>query len=129
MQRIFPNNPFFKPQAPLNLLARQTILLKSQTQTPVEIAKEFNLSIKRVEAIIRLQSVPCSVDTQPLSKNMDELLNASSLGQFKEELRPMTINPIKPFMQFIDEEASFTPAVSLLTRMLLNYSSVNHSKT
>ena len=52
-------NPFFKPQPPLNNKIKEEIWLKftQEEQTPRKIGTDYGISLKRVEAILKLKKM------------------------------------------------------------------------
>jgi hypothetical protein len=112
-------NPQFKPKPPLSDTTRTAIFKLYQTKksTPRELADEFGISLVRTEAILRLkalqQTLPQSLMQSDFSLKMDQALASETITPSKtrrEPLRQPTLNPIAPFLQFLNEEDSFTPA-------------------
>jgi len=52
-------NPLFKPQPPLNDITKEEIWLKftQAEQTPRKIGTDYGISLKRVEAILKLKKM------------------------------------------------------------------------
>lgn len=52
-------NPFFKPQPPLSDSTKEEIWLKftQEGQTPRKIGTDYGVSLKRVEAILKLKKL------------------------------------------------------------------------
>lgn len=118
----FPMNPFFKPKPPLSDDTRTEMfkLYKGDPEkwTPRALADAFGISILRTEAILRLKAIQHN-QAQGLiqshySYKMDYALGAetvtlSDTNPRREPIRETTLNPISPFLQFLEEEDSFTP--------------------
>ncbi|CAI2169364.1 17224_t:CDS:2 [Funneliformis geosporum] len=111
----FPMNPFFKPQPPLNDRTKEEIWLKftEAEQTPRKIGGEYGISIKRVEAILKLKKMEKEMIKkgitlqENLRENMESLLGARSFHT--EPLTDMLPKIGKPNFTLVDENKDFSP--------------------
>lgn len=129
----FPMNPLFRPPPPLSDQTRSRIYSHYRQNpglhTPRALAEHFGISIARVYAVLRLKSVqetlvaagkPLHVD---LAAGMDKMLGAKNIAPNQgprirpmEPVRESTVNPLKPFLLFLDEEEAFSPSVLLINK-------------
>ncbi|CAG8466290.1 7881_t:CDS:2 [Funneliformis mosseae] len=111
----FPMNPLFKPQPPLNDRTKEEIWLKftEAEQTPRKIGGEYGISLKRVEAILKLKKMEKEMIKkgitlqENLRENMESLLGARSFHA--EPLTDMLSKIGKPNFTLVDENKDFSP--------------------
>lgn len=70
-------NPFFKPQPPLSDSTKEEIWLKftQEGQTPRKIGIDYGVSLKRVEAILKLKKLEKDMDKKVCLFNYNFLLS------------------------------------------------------
>ncbi|CAG8532117.1 3371_t:CDS:2 [Gigaspora margarita] len=120
----FPMNPQYKPQPPLTDSTKESIWKKfiETGQSVRELGTFYGISIKRVEAILKLKKLEKDMIQQgvPIQKNfslnMEKMLGARSHRQ--EPLTDMLPKVGKPKFSLVDEDDKFTPedAAKLLNR-------------
>ncbi|KAG9305053.1 hypothetical protein G9A89_007456 [Geosiphon pyriformis] len=122
----FPMNPLFKPKPPLDNAIKDKIyiMFTENGQSTVNIGEELGISIKRVEAVLKLkhqekkmisQGIPIETD---FCKNMESMLGVKPDKRAKEPLRNIIPKVNKPFFVLVGEDDEFTPddAAKLLKR-------------
>ncbi|KAI9294575.1 hypothetical protein K502DRAFT_316846 [Neoconidiobolus thromboides FSU 785] len=115
----FPMNPFFKPHKPVSEENKKKIFdyykQNPKVNTPRKLGNIFRLSVKRVEAILKLKSLQEELITKGKEKfilqtnfqiGMEKLLGVSNMHD-KEELEPILPEINKPLFRAIDEEVEF----------------------
>ncbi|CAB5363054.1 unnamed protein product [Rhizophagus irregularis] len=123
----FPMNPFFKPQPPLSDSTKEEIWLKftQEGQTPRKIGTDYGVSLKRVEAILKLKKLEKDMDKKGitlqknLSENIEKMLGARS---FCAEPLTDTLPKVGvPNFETVDENQDFSPedAAKILRRPTL----------
>ncbi|CAG8785232.1 8780_t:CDS:2 [Cetraspora pellucida] len=111
----FPMNPQYKPQPPLSDFAKEEIWKRfiETGQSVRELGTFYGVSIKRVEAILRLKKLEKDMIQQgvPIQKNfsinMEKMMGARSHRQ--EPLTEMLPKVGKPKFHLVDEGKKFTP--------------------
>ncbi|KAG0165255.1 hypothetical protein DFQ28_009032 [Apophysomyces sp. BC1034] len=124
----FPNNPLFRPRPPLSDESRQKIYdaYKANPEISVrQLASKFYLSLKRVEAILKLKAAEEEmmangfVLQKKFAKGMEELMGCESkVITVQEPLVDIFPSVNKPKFQRMEENATFTPkdAADVLNR-------------
>ncbi|RUS17084.1 eukaryotic mitochondrial regulator protein-domain-containing protein [Endogone sp. FLAS-F59071] len=112
----FPMNPFFRPNPPVADKIREAIYKSytqnSETKTPRILATEYNLSIRRVEAILKLKALESRmveggfIPQKGFTKGMEQLLGTES--QLRESLKEMVPQVGKPRFKMVQEEVEFS---------------------
>ncbi|RIA98038.1 eukaryotic mitochondrial regulator protein [Glomus cerebriforme] len=132
----FPMNPFFKPQPPLNDHAKEEIWVKftEAEQTPRKIGTDYGISLKRVEAILKLKKMEKDMVKKGITLQVDlrerieKMLGARSFRA--EPLTDTLPNVGKPNFEIIDENQNFSPkdAAKILRRPALSKIQEKESK-
>ncbi|CAO3670041.1 unnamed protein product [Umbelopsis ramanniana] len=128
-QTPFPMNPLFKPVLPLSDAVREKIFQQYVSEpekwTVRKLATEHNLSLARVDAILKLKAQEKQMMGEgiPLQtkflKGMEKLIGVQhSERNLRETLIEIQPDVNKPKYQIIDEESQFTPedAAKVLNR-------------
>ncbi|KAF9429288.1 hypothetical protein BGZ76_001541 [Entomortierella beljakovae] len=115
----FPMNPLFKPTPPMSNKAKEEIykLHRSDSTewTPRKLGMKFNISIKRVEAILKLKHLEKEmveegfVVQENLTKGMEQLMGVK--GERFSIFEPLTDilpNVGSPKFEAVDEDQTFT---------------------
>ncbi|GBB86856.1 hypothetical protein RclHR1_01330010 [Rhizophagus clarus] len=123
----FPMNPLFKPQPPLNDRTKEEIWLKftQEGQIPRKIGIDYGISLKRVEAILKLKKLEKDMVgkgitlQQNLCEKIEKMLGARSFCV--EPLTDTLPNVGKPNFETVDENRDFSEkdAAKLLRRPTL----------
>ena len=114
----FPLNPYFKPNPPISNQTKQAIYQRYlEKSTPRQLAEEYGLGLERVNAILRLKALEkqnqekgIPIETH-LCQGMESYLGAIHVqpDSKREPLRQQPGHPLKPFLQFVDEQVHVTP--------------------
>ncbi|KAI7905942.1 eukaryotic mitochondrial regulator protein-domain-containing protein [Cokeromyces recurvatus] len=116
----FPTNPLFKPRPPLSDARRQEIydafISDPKTWTVRQLATKYGLSLKRVEAILKLKSAEKELEMngfalqKKFNKGMEQLMGVDhTMELLKEPLIDVFTNIGKPKFKTLKEDASFSP--------------------
>ncbi|KAF9578749.1 hypothetical protein BGW38_005302 [Lunasporangiospora selenospora] len=117
----FPMNPLFKPTPPLSNMTKDEIykLHMSDTSkwTPRQLGTKFNISIKRVEAVLRLKHLEQEmiangfVAQENFTKGMEQLMGVKHrrTAEMGEPLTDILPQVGSPKFATVDEEDQFTP--------------------
>ncbi|KAF9977391.1 hypothetical protein BGZ73_006138 [Actinomortierella ambigua] len=118
----FPMNPLFKPAPPISNSTKDEIykLHRSDTNkwTPRQLGSKYNISIKRVEAILRLKHLEQEmvkegfIPQTKFTQGMEQLLGVRKerAAIYAEPLVDVLPQVGAPKFEAIDEEANFTAA-------------------
>ncbi|KAG0204572.1 hypothetical protein BGX28_003543 [Mortierella sp. GBA30] len=116
----FPMNPLFKPTPPISNIAKEEIykLHRSDSTkwTPRQLGMKYNISIKRVEAILRLKHLEKEmiaegfVPQEKFTKGMEQLMGvkAERSAAIVEPLTDILPQVGSPKFEAVDEEETFT---------------------
>ncbi|KAF9291668.1 hypothetical protein BGZ68_002990 [Mortierella alpina] len=116
----FPMNPLFKPTPPMSNIAKEEIykLHRSDSTkwTPRQLGMKYNISIKRVEAILRLKHLEKEmiaegfVPQENFTKGMEQLMGvkAERSAAITEPLTDILPQVGSPKFEAVDEEEEFT---------------------
>jgi hypothetical protein len=114
----FPLNPTFRPNPPLTDATRRAIFAQWQRDptywTPRQLSQSYGISIKRVEAILKLKALEARmvadgfVVQTDYVKGMEQMLVAQSKPIIRENVREMIPSVGKPRYVAIDEDSTFT---------------------
>lgn len=128
-QSPFPMNPLFKPVLPLSNAIREKIFQQytsdPTTWTVRKLATEHNISLRRVDAILKLKAQEKQMESQgiPLQskylKGMEKLIGVQQSDRnLTEPLIQIQPEVKKPKYQILDEDSDFTPedAAKVLNR-------------
>ncbi|CAG8531035.1 1126_t:CDS:2 [Ambispora gerdemannii] len=113
----FPMNPLFKPEPPLHNSFKDKIyeLFTEQGLSPRQIGHTYSISIKRVEAILRLKHLEKKMQAKgkPLQtdfcKNMEAMLGVKPDKRINEPLHVILPRVNRPLFELVDEDEEFTP--------------------
>ncbi|KAI1310796.1 hypothetical protein EDD11_003673 [Mortierella claussenii] len=117
----FPMNPLFKPTPPISNSAKEEIyrLHRSDSRkwTPRQLGTKYNISIKRVEAILRLKHLEKEmvadgyVAQENYTKGMEQLMGvkAERSAAITEPLTDILPQVGSPKFEAVDESLTFTP--------------------
>ncbi|ORZ26612.1 eukaryotic mitochondrial regulator protein-domain-containing protein [Lobosporangium transversale] len=117
----FPMNPLFKPIPPISNSAKEEIykLHCSDTSkwTPRQLGMKYNISIKRVEAILRLKHLEKEmvaegfVPQENFTRGMEQLMGvkAERSAAIVEPLIDILPQVGSPKFEAVDEDQEFTP--------------------
>ncbi|KAJ1818064.1 hypothetical protein LPJ75_001545 [Coemansia sp. RSA 2598] len=117
----FPLNPFFRPRPPVPDTVKEAIyadyLRAPETFTPRFLGEKYAISIKRVEAILKLKAIEHQmvesgeiVAQKKLTANMESMLGVASLKTITEALVAQTTRVSSPRFHAVPEGQSFTAA-------------------
>jgi len=128
-QTPFPMNPLFKPVLPLSNVVREKIFQQYASDPDIwtvrKLAAEYSISLRRVDAILKLKAQEKQMESQgiPLQtkylKGMETLIGVQhSERNLRESLIEIQPDVKKPKYQILDEESEFTPedAAKVLNR-------------
>ncbi|KAG0364077.1 hypothetical protein BGZ54_007862 [Gamsiella multidivaricata] len=116
----FPMNPLFKPTPPISNLAKEEIYKfhcsDSTKWTPRQLGMKYNISIKRVEAILRLKHLEQEmvaegfVAQEKFTKGMEQLMGvkAERSAAIVEPLTDILPQVGSPKFEALDEDQEFT---------------------
>lgn len=116
----FPMNPLFKPTPPISNFAKDEIyrmhMQDSTKWTPRQLGTEYNISIKRVEAILRLKHLEKEmiadgfVPQDNFTAGMEQLMavRVKRHMSIKEPLTDILPNVGSPKFEAVDEDQEFT---------------------
>ncbi|CAO3662155.1 unnamed protein product [Rhizopus microsporus] len=126
----FPNNPLFQPRPPLADATKQEIydqyVSDPQNWSVRKLATKYNISLKRVEAILKLKQIEKDLEMNgiPLqrkfAKGMEQLMGVDNRTELlKEPLVDVFPNVGKPKFKSLKEDAHFGPedAAKVLNRI------------
>ncbi|KAG0737202.1 hypothetical protein G6F57_012961 [Rhizopus arrhizus] len=116
----FPNNPLFQPRPPLSDATKQEIyeafVSDSENWTVRKLATKFGISLKRVEAILKLKSTEKEMEMngvalqKKFAKGMEQLMGVDkTIELLKEPLADVFPNVGKPKFKTLKEDATFGP--------------------
>ncbi|KAI9019409.1 eukaryotic mitochondrial regulator protein-domain-containing protein [Phycomyces nitens] len=116
----FPNNPLFQPRPPLTDARRQEIydvyVSDPENWTIRKLATKFGLSLKRVDAILKLKDAEKEMSANGIAlqrkfaKSMEQLMGADmAQSSLNEPLVDVFPNVGKPKFKTIEEDAVFAP--------------------
>lgn len=115
----FPLNPYFIPLAPISEKIRSAIFAKFEknpsVQTPLKLAKDYKLSLARIQAILRLKALEKKMKEsgqqiqENLTYNMEKMLICPTLSPIVEPVHIIQAEQTKPLFQFIEEEDTLSP--------------------
>ncbi|KAI9255693.1 eukaryotic mitochondrial regulator protein-domain-containing protein [Phascolomyces articulosus] len=109
----FPSNPLFQPRPPLTDATRQEIY-ETYTENPEDwsirkLATKFGISMRRVEAVLKLKETEKQMEMDKFSKGMEKLMGADqSVTPLKEPLVDIFPKVKKPTFKLVEEDAAFT---------------------
>ncbi|KAJ2705357.1 hypothetical protein FB645_002527 [Coemansia sp. IMI 203386] len=117
----FPLNPFFRPRPPVPDSTKEAIyadyLRAPETFTPRFLGEKYAISIKRVEAILKLKAIEHQmvengeiVAQKKLTANMESMLGVSSTKSITEALVAQVTRISSPRFHAVPEGQSFTAA-------------------
>ncbi|KAJ1952573.1 hypothetical protein GGI12_006210, partial [Dipsacomyces acuminosporus] len=117
----FPMNPAFRPKAPLSDAAKEAIygdyLADPLKNTPRVLGEKYSISIKRVEAILKLKAIErhmveygLGVAQKKLTAGMEGMLGVDSSRQIKERLVTEVTRVSGPRFHAVPEGTPFTAA-------------------
>ncbi|KAJ1835941.1 hypothetical protein LPJ63_000736 [Coemansia sp. RSA 2711] len=125
----FPLNPYFRPRAPVSDATKEAVyqdyLSNPLNRTPRRLAEKFSISIKRVEAIIKLKAIEHHmvahkqiVVQKNLTAGMESMLGVNSSAKIIEKVVAERASAGAPRFHAIPEEQSFdaTDAAEVLGR-------------
>ncbi|KAF9353283.1 hypothetical protein BGX26_008933 [Mortierella sp. AD094] len=116
----FPMNPLFKPTPPLSNTAKEEIYRLHQSDTtkwtPRQLGMKFNISIKRVEAILRLKHLEKEmvsegfIPQEHFTKGMEQLMGVKAVRSeaITEPLTDILPQVGSPKFEAVDEDKQFT---------------------
>ncbi|KAF9932533.1 hypothetical protein FBU30_007972 [Linnemannia zychae] len=116
----FPMNPLFKPTPPISDATKEEIyrLHRSDTSkhTPRQLGTTYNISIKRVEAILRMKHLEKEmiadgfVAQEKFTKGMEQLMGVKPVRSeiFTEPLIDILPQVGSPKFEAVDEDIEFT---------------------
>ncbi|KAF8932662.1 eukaryotic mitochondrial regulator protein-domain-containing protein [Dissophora ornata] len=116
----FPMNPLFKPTPPISNFAKEEIYklhrADSTKWTPRQLGTKYNISIKRVEAILRLKHLEQEmvaegfVAQESFTKGMEQLMGvkAERSAAITEPLTDILPQVGSPKFEAVDEDQHFT---------------------
>ncbi|CAO3634046.1 unnamed protein product [Cunninghamella echinulata] len=115
----FPNNPLFQPRPPITDAKREDIyqlyISDKSTWTVRQLAVKFGLSLKRIEAILKLKSSEKEMEAngfilqRQFTKGMEQYMGASEpVTILQEPLIDIVPNVGKPRFKLLEENATFT---------------------
>ncbi|KAF9997446.1 hypothetical protein BGZ80_002256 [Entomortierella chlamydospora] len=116
----FPMNPLFKPTPPLSDTAKEEIyhFHRSDTAkwTPRQLGMKYNISIKRVEAILRLKHLEKEMISEGFipqtnfTKGMEQLMGVKAVRSeaISEPLTDILPQVGSPKFEAVDEDKQFT---------------------
>ncbi|RCH83125.1 hypothetical protein CU098_007404 [Rhizopus stolonifer] len=126
----FPNNPLFQPRPPLSDATKQQMYdafaSDSQKWTVRKLASKHGVSLKRVEAILKLKSFEKEMETNGIvlqrkfAKGMENLMGVDkTIELLRESLADVFPNVSKPKFKTLPEDSTFGPkdAAKVLNRM------------
>ncbi|KAJ3332057.1 hypothetical protein HDU76_001450 [Blyttiomyces sp. JEL0837] len=115
----FPMNPLYVAMPPLADSVKDRIFLQHQqspdTETPIKLAKQYGISIARVQAILRLKALAKDMKEKKmpvqvhLSREMEKLLQATKKPKIPEPLRALPTERLKPLFDIVDEDEGVSP--------------------
>ncbi|ORY01634.1 hypothetical protein K493DRAFT_347186 [Basidiobolus meristosporus CBS 931.73] len=114
----FPMNPLFKPSAPVSDYIKEEIFkthtFEPLTWTPRKLATKYGLSLKRVEAIIKLKAHEREMVDKGFSMQTQFRKGMESMMGVDNRITPEPIDETvprvsKPFFKTVDEDIPFTP--------------------
>lgn len=83
----FPNNPLFQPRPPLSDALRQEVyeafVSDPETWTVRKLATKYNISLKRVEAILKLKAAEKEMEINVNTRNAHESMESNSVFNFR----------------------------------------------
>ncbi|KAI7867131.1 eukaryotic mitochondrial regulator protein-domain-containing protein [Spinellus fusiger] len=114
----FPNNPLFQTKPPLSDARRQEIynvyMTAPQLWTVRKLATKFGLSMKRIDAVLKLKIAEKEMETsgvvlqKKFTKNMEQLMGVDQQHiRFQEPLFDIFPNVGKPVFKALEEDAVF----------------------
>ncbi|KAG0264924.1 hypothetical protein BG011_005846 [Mortierella polycephala] len=116
----FPMNPLFKPTPPISNIVKDEIYKQHITDntkwTPRQLGMKYNISIKRVEAILRLKHLEKEmvedgfILQENLTKGMEQLMGVKPerSAAITEPLTDILPQVGSPKFEAVDEEKEFT---------------------
>ncbi|KAL7748343.1 hypothetical protein RI367_006304 [Sorochytrium milnesiophthora] len=114
----FPMNPLFRPAQPLNDRLREEIYKRysqsPEENTPRKLSFDFALSVKRVEAIIKLKAHERAMANAGLAlqtdfqEKMEKMLGARKMPLLTEKMDTKTIEAVPPYLLAVDESVEFS---------------------
>ncbi|KAF8986241.1 hypothetical protein BGZ46_007772 [Entomortierella lignicola] len=116
----FPMNPLFKPTPPLSNHTKEEIyklhLADTTKWTPRQLGMKYNISIKRVEAILRLKHLEKEmisegfVAQENFTKGMEQLMGVKNVRSeaITEPLTDILPQVGSPKFEAVDEDQQFT---------------------
>ncbi|CAO3648476.1 unnamed protein product [Cunninghamella blakesleeana] len=115
----FPNNPLFQPRPPITDNKREEIyqlyLSDKSTWTVRQLAVKYGLSLKRIEAILKLKSSEKELESngfvlqRQFTKGMEQYMGASEPATILQEpLIDVVPNVGKPRFKLLEENDTFT---------------------
>ncbi|KAI8372242.1 eukaryotic mitochondrial regulator protein-domain-containing protein [Choanephora cucurbitarum] len=116
----FPNNPLFQPRPPLSDARRQEIydafVTDPENWTVRKLATKYGISLKRVEAILKLKSLEKEMEMngvalqKKFNKGMEQLMGVDKTAEILREPLADVFPPVgKPKFKTLKEDAPFTP--------------------
>ncbi|KAK9763838.1 hypothetical protein K7432_009154 [Basidiobolus ranarum] len=123
----FPMNPLFKPSPPVSDFIKEEIFktysYEPLTWTPRKLATKYGLSLKRVEAIIKLKTHERELANKGFNLQTQFRKGMESMMGVDNRIAPEPIDETvprvsKPFFKMVEEDISFTPvdAAKVLNR-------------
>ncbi|KAI8390995.1 eukaryotic mitochondrial regulator protein-domain-containing protein [Radiomyces spectabilis] len=125
----FPNNKLFKPRPPLSDARREeiynTYISDPEQWTIRQLATKFSLSLKRVEAILKLKAAEKEMEQngvvlqRKFTKAMEQYMGTDhAIQNLEEPLIDLFPRINKPRFEILEEDAPFTPedAAKVLNR-------------
>ncbi|KAJ2853517.1 hypothetical protein J3B02_003104, partial [Coemansia erecta] len=117
----FPLNPFFRPRPPVSDSVKEAMyadyLRAPETFTPRFLGEKYAISIKRVEAILKLKAIEHQmvesgeiVAQKKLTANMESMLGVSSAKPITESLVAQVTRVSNPRFHAVPEGQPFTAA-------------------
>ncbi|CAG8485870.1 2719_t:CDS:2 [Ambispora leptoticha] len=113
----FPMNPLFRPRPPLDDALKDKIYesFTKEGLSPRQIGQTYSISVKRVEAILKLKHLEKKMQEKgkPLQtdfrKNMEAMLGVKRDKHIEEPLNVILPRVNRPLFELVDEDEEFTP--------------------